>query len=270
MRLFDAHNHLHDARLAGAEEEIVRELQRLRVAGAVVNGTRENDWPAVEAYCARNTWARCSFGLHPWHVPGRSADWLASLREVLERHPAAAVGEIGLDRWVANHDLPDQLEVFGAQLALAEEQDRAVTIHCLRAWGALYEYLRAHPLPRRGFLLHAYGGPVEMLEGFVRLGAYFSFSAYFLHPRKAAAREVFRQVPLERLLVETDAPDMAPPEDLDTCRLCESSTGERLNHPGNLALAYRALGELRGMEIGELAGAIEVNYRRLFAPVQNR
>src|SRR5256884_7646943 len=64
--------------------------------------------------------------------------------------------------------------------------------------------LRAHPLPGRGFLIHAYGGPQEMVAGFAKLGAYFSFNAYFLHERKGRQREVFRHIPADRLLIETE------------------------------------------------------------------
>ena len=132
----------------------------------------------------------------------------------MESHPNAGVGEIGLDRWIEGHDPKVQSEVFLPQLALAAELNRPATIHCLRAWGALDELLRTHPLPKRGFLLHAYGGPQEMVAGFAKLGGYFSFNAYFLHERKARQREVFRHIPADRLLVETDAPDMRPPDEL--------------------------------------------------------
>lgn len=264
MKLWDAHNHLHDERLAPHRAEILAALAPLHVAGAVVNGTREDDWDAVAALARALPWVTPSYGLHPWHVTRRGAAWLEDLRRRIADDPRAAVGEIGLDRWIEGHDLDDQRGVFTAQLALATEHDRAVTIHCIQAWGALWEILRSHPLPRRGFLLHAYGGPPEMLPGFVERGARFSFSPYFLHERKAAQREVFRRVPADRLLVETDAPDLRPPDERNRWPLRDAA-GQPINHPANLAVAHGALAELRGIDAAELAALVEENFRRLFA-----
>ena len=259
--MIDAHNHLHDSRLAPHLPAI---LAAFGVERAVVNGTREEDWPAVAALASEHAWVLPSFGLHPWHVGHRSDGWLATLARQLDAHPRAGVGEIGLDRWIEGHDIEDQSEVFRAQLALAAERDRPATLHCLRAWGALWEIVRTHPLPARGFLLHAYGGPGEMVRGFVERGGYFSFNAYFLHERKAAQREVFAHLPADRILIETDAPDLAPPDGRNRHPLRDAE-GRALNHPANLALAYTALAELRGVPVEALSAQVADNFARLFA-----
>ena len=265
--MLDAHNHLHDPRLAPHLPAILAELARLGVTRAVVNGTREDDWPAVAALAREQPWIIPSFGLHPWHIATRSPDWLAHLREHLDAHPGAAIGEIGLDRWIAGHDPEAQREVFTAQLALAAERNLPVTIHCLRAWGPLWDIIRTHPLPVRGFLLHAYGGPAEMVRGFVKRGAYFSFNAYFLHDRKAAQRAVFQHLPIERLLVETDAPDLRPPDDQNPNPLL-APDGTPINHPANLALAYTALANLRDIPAAELTDQVAHNFARLFGETE--
>ena len=261
--MLDAHNHLHDPRLARHLPAILAELARFGITRAVVNGTREDDWPAVAALARDQPWITPSFGLHPWHTATRSPHWLAHLCAQLDAHPGAAIGEIGLDRWIAGHDPEAQREVFTAQLALATERNLPVTIHCLRAWGPLWDILRTHPLPARGFLLHAYGGPAEMVHGFVKRGAYFSFNAYFLHDRKAAQRSVFQHLPADRLLVETDAPDLRPPDDQNLHPLL-APDGTPINHPANLALAYSALAKLRDSRAAELTGQIALNFARLF------
>ena len=265
--MLDAHNHLHDPRLAPHLPAILAELARLGVTRAVVNGTREDDWPAVAALAREQPWIIPSFGLHPWHIATRSPDWLAHLREHLDAHPGAAIGEIGLDRWIAGHDPEAQREVFTAQLTLAAGRNLPVTIHCLRAWGPLWDILRTHPLPARGFLLHAYGGPAEMVRGFVKRGAYFSFNAYFLHDRKAAQRAVFQHLPIERLLVETDAPDLRPPDDQNPNPLL-APDGTPINHPANLALAYTALANLRDIPAAELTDQVAHNFARLFGETE--
>ena len=263
MNLLDAHNHLHDARLAPHHAQIFSELEKIGVIGTVVNGTCGEDWPAVANLAATHAWVLPSFGLHPWFVATRTADWLEKLRAQLEAHPQAGVGEIGLDRWIEGHDEAAQTEVFTAQLALTAELNRVATIHCIRAWGALAETLSTHPLPARGFLIHAYGGSLEMMREFAKLGGYFSFNAYFLHERKAAHRAVFAQVPLDRLLIETDAPDLRPPDEHNTHPLHDIA-GEPINHPANLALAYEALADIRGVPVETLAEQVEENFVRLF------
>ena len=148
-------------------------------------------------------------------------------------------------------------------MALAAERDLPATIHCLRAWGPLWDLIRTGPVPSHGFLLHAYGGPGEMVRGFATRGGYFSFNAYFLHGRIAAQRAVFQQIPIDRLLVETDAPDMSPPADRNAHPLRDAG-GEPLNHPANLALAYTALAELRGLPVDQLTAQVAENFARLF------
>ncbi len=262
--LFDAHNHLHDARLLPWRADFLAELPALGVRGAVVNGTREDDWAEVAALAAATPWVLPSFGLHPWYVNARSESWLGKLLGFLNAHPGAGVGEIGLDRWIEGHDPAAQAECFRAQFALAAERDLPVTIHCIRAWGALWDIIRAGPLPARGFLLHAYGGPAEMVVGFLDRGARFSFSPSFLHTKKSAQREIFRTLPADRLLVETDAPDLAPPPERNP-RPLAGADGKPLNHPANLLVAYDALAELRGTTRDELAATVAENFARFFS-----
>jgi TatD DNase family protein len=252
--LYDAHNHFHDQRLNPWRDEIIASIKALG-ARMVVNGTSEADWPAVLEFAA--DWAIPSLGLHPWFVGQRSMNWKTALENNLNARKCG-LGEIGLDRWMDNPDLPAQEEVFVAQLQMAAARDLPATIHCLKAWGRLREILRAEELPRRGILLHSYNGPAEMVKGFLDLGAYFSISGHFAHARKAKQRETFRAVPLDRLLVETDAPDMPPPAELNAFKL------DSLNHPANIESVYRFAAELRGKKPDDFAGEMEINFRRLF------
>jgi len=261
--LFDAHNHLHDARLLPWRAEILAELPALGVRGAVVNGTREDDWAGVTALAATTPWVIPSFGLHPWYVNERTPAWRENLHRFLDAHPGAGVGEIGLDRWIKGHDPLVQAECFRWQITLATERDLPVTIHCIRAWGALWDIIREGVAPARGFLLHAYGGPREMVAGFLAYGAYFSFSPFFLHERKSAQREIFKHLPADHLLVETDAPDLAPPPDRNPRPLTDAN-GKPLNHPANLLVAYDALGKIRGVTREELAAVVAENSARFF------
>ncbi|MEJ6578386.1 MAG: TatD family hydrolase [Akkermansiaceae bacterium] len=234
--MIDAHNHLHDPRLTGQRMELISDMKKAGVTACVVNGTSEEDWPAVATLAQEHPgFVIPSFGLHPWKVAQRSRNWLSHLCEFLSRHPHAPIGECGLDRWMESPDLQAQHEVFRAQLNLAAELDRPLTIHCLKAWGPLLTELReAKTLPR--FLLHSFGGSQETANELLNLGAHFSFSGYFLHPPKEKVRALFASLPPHRILVESDAPDMAPPQ--------PEFPLDDLNHPANLPFVARKLSEI--------------------------
>ncbi|MDD5351193.1 MAG: TatD family hydrolase [Chthoniobacteraceae bacterium] len=263
MLLYDAHNHLQDAALTPHLPAIVPALRGIGLSRAAVNGTREADWDAVAALAAAHPWVVPCYGLHPWYVKERSPRWRERLAECLAGGKAG-VGEIGLDRWIAGFDLADQTAVFAWQLDLAAQRGLPVSIHCLQAWGALEDVLRERRVPECGFLLHAYGGPAEMVDGFLRRGAYFSFSGHFLEERKAGRREIFRTLPAERLLVETDAPDMTPPPGFRPFALPDRPDGRPVNHPANLLAVYEGLAALRGCPVETLAARVAENFARLF------
>ena len=311
-RLYDAHNHLQDERFGGRQGELLAICAEVGVAGMVVNSSCEADWLQVLALARqfpltqfsvapltdRSAGLRLganqstsptapgrrpalqiipSFGYHPWYIHERTADWLRNLVHFLDEIPSA-VGEIGLDRWQPGLAYDGQEEVFKAQLRLAAERNLPVSIHCLQAWGRMLEILQAEPLPARGFLLHSYGGPKEMVTSFANLGAYFSLPGYYAHERKARQRETFQNVPAERLLIETDAPDQLLPDRQGSVfsiqnsglsrvqlhALADAVTGKALNHPANLAAVYAFAAELRGVTDEALAAQVEGNFLRLF------
>jgi TatD DNase family protein len=263
IRLYDAHNHLQDARLAPHREAVLAAMQKEGVASMVVNGSCEEDWPEVLALARECPQVIPSFGYHPWYVKERSPDWQAALVRYLDTVPSA-IGEIGLDRWIKDYDLVAQEEVFGWQLRLAAERNLPVSIHCLQAWGRLLELLRAGPCPRCGFLLHSFGGPSEVIAPLAELGGYFSVPGYFAHERKARQREAFRHVPPDRLLIETDAPDQLLPSERIQYPLTDPATDKAINHPANLGAVYRFVAELLDEPLEELAERVEQNYQRLF------
>ncbi len=262
MKFYDAHNHLQDERFAGRQAELLATCERAGITRMVVNGACEEDWPQVLALARENKIVLPSFGYHPWYLHERTTDWQNNLAHFLDQIPSA-VGEIGLDRWKPGLPYNGQEEVFLAQLRLAAEHDLPASIHCLQAWGRLHELLRDHPRPRRGFVLHSYGGPAEMIPALAKLGAYFSFTGYYLHDRKLRHRETFRQVPPDRLLVETDAPDQQLPEAKVLHQLVDAD-GKPLNHPANLLAVYADLAEFLGEEVESLAARVAENFQRVF------
>lgn len=260
--LYDAHNHLQDERLKPHLDRVMDAVRSEPIAKMVVNGSCEEDWPDVLELARRFPQVIPSFGCHPWHVKNRTARWQSALVKYLDEIPSA-VGEIGLDHWIKDRDDAAQEEVFIWQLRLAAERNLPVSIHCLQAWGRLLELLTEHPRPARGFLLHSYGGSVEMVPGLAKLGAYFSFPGYFANERKTRQRETFRRIPIDRLLIETDAPDQRLPDARNQFPLFDAN-GAPLNHPANLRAVYGFLGEFLGKPPAELSRQVESNFQRLF------
>jgi TatD DNase family protein len=269
LALYDAHNHLQDERLAFVSSSLETLFSRENIRGTVVNGSCEADWAAVQTLANKYPQVIPSFGYHPWYIKERSADWQMTLTRFLDESPSA-IGEIGLDRWIKDHDLEDQQQVFVWQLRLASERNLPVSIHCLQAWGKLFDLLRSEPRPSCGFVLHSFGGPEEMVEPLAKLGAYFSLPGYFAHERKTKQREAFRRVPPDRLLIETDAPDQPLPPERVQYPLTDPKTNQPLNHPGNLAAVYRFAAELFREPLDTLAKRIEANFHSLFAPINRR
>jgi TatD DNase family protein len=275
--LYDSHQHFHFDQLTPHRAAIDADLRAIGLKGAVVNATNEEEWPVVAQLAKDHDWIRPSFGIHPWDCGNRGPDWEKNLRAALAAHPAAHVGEIGLDRWLLElkpddprvaglrvAPLEEQREVFAAQLALAAELNRAASLHCVQAWGPLFDTLKNSPRPARGFLLHGYAGPAEMMKNFTDLGAYYSFNIQLLEPRHAGRLNNFRHVPAKRLLVETDAPTKPPAGALNRFPLSPAADGSPVNHPANIAVAYEQLAKLRNIPLETLATQVEQNFVRLF------
>lgn len=255
----DSHNHLHDPRL-GEPEALVVAMRGEGIDGCVANATCEDDWPAVARLTRKFPgFVRAAFGIHPWRAAEIRPGWQRRLEVLLEADPTASIGECGLDGWVSAPPLAAQEPVFLGQVRLARELDRPLTVHCLKAWEPLFAaFERERPPPR--FLMHSFGGSIELADRLLRLGAWFSFSGYFLQPRKTNVLEVFRRIPRERLLLETDAPDMLPPPDRIRHPLADGG-----NHPANLPAIGGGLAAALGMDPPALAALCSENHRKFFA-----
>ncbi|WP_035605521.1 TatD family hydrolase [Haloferula sp. BvORR071] len=256
MPLLDSHNHLQ--RFADPTR-IIAEMRAAGISGCVVNGTSEKDWEQVAALATDfPDFVQPAFGLHPWWAHRRTEHWQESLSVLLKRFPQAAVGECGLDGWVEEPTLEIQREVFLPQIALAREHNRPLIIHALKAWEPLFAAFEEEAPPAR-FLLHSYGGSAELVKRLAPMGAWFSFSGYFLHPKKSKVLEAFKAVPRNRLLLETDAPDMLPPGEFISHPLPEEE-----NHPANLARIAAGLAAALGMASDELLQTTAANHRRFY------
>lgn len=240
-------------------------LNELNVRGAVVCGTAPDDWDAVDALADRHTWVTPAFGIHPWYLHGATGDWKAQLRTRLDR-PGAVVGEIGIDHGRDASEWATQEDVFVWQLEEAARRNLPACIHCVRADGRLLELLESHDRPACGYLLHGTHASAEMTRRFVELGAWLSYSANTLS--RDRVRKAIRAAPIDRVLIETDAPYM-PPEPCVSRYELAGDDDRRYNHPANLAVGYERAALALKMDIDELAARVAENYAALFGAMDN-
>jgi len=268
MRLFDTHCHIQDSRLAADLGGVLARAQNASVERMLCCGTSEKDWRQVEILCARHSALIPSFGLHPWHVHGKSPHWMSTLTDLVLTDPAAVVGEIGLDRAIPEGNDTEQAEAFVAQLRLAKALERPACIHCRKAWDIILPILDDVGGLPAGFILHSYSGSAELVSPLAAMGAYFSFSGTITWHRNERGRRAVVAVPTDRLLIETDSPDLMPAEAVATGNA--SPTAMKLNEPCNLVHVLHTVAALRNISVQALADRTWENACRLLLPDRGR
>lgn len=254
MSLIDSHCHLDDKQFRRDREAVIQRALAAGVKTLLAIGSGPPDleggirlaeaWPQIYA----------TVGVHP-HDAAKATEQTWKRLEELLRHPKVlAVGEIGLDYHYDFSPRPAQREAFVRQLALAREAGKPVVIHTREAWPAtlaiLKEYWQPAGLPG---VMHCFsGGPTEAIQ-VLELGFHISFAGVLTYEKAVGLHQAARRAPLERLLVETDAPYLAP----------EPHRGRRAE-PAHVVQTARRLGELRGESLEKVAAATTENFRRLF------
>ncbi|WP_409311495.1 TatD family hydrolase [Pectobacterium sp. B1J-3] len=195
-----------------------------------------------------------ALGLHPLYISQHIDADLAQLETCLRQKPdkLVAVGEIGLDLYMPEPQFERQCKLLEAQLGLAKQFDLPVILHSRRSHDRLAQCLRRISLPRTG-VLHGFAGSLEQAQTFIRLGYYIGVGGTITYPRANKTRQAIARLPLDRLLLETDAPDMPV-----------SGYQGQPNRPERIVDIFHSLCELRPEPAEELAAAIYQNTLRLF------
>ncbi len=252
MKLLDSHCHLDAAEFASDRSSV---LQRARAAGVqtlIIPAVSAIGWQPLATLCANEPGLHAAYGLHPMFLSDHREDHLSELERVLELHPAVAVGESGLDFYVSNLAPDIQRHYFHAQLAIARERDLPIILHARRAHEEVLHAVRRYQ-PLRG-VIHSYAGSLEQARQFISLGFMLGFGGPITYPRAARLQQLIRELPLNSLLAETDAPDQP----------LHGHQGQR-NEPALLPLVIAKMAELRDMGVVEVAAATAANGRRMFA-----
>lgn len=246
MILFDSHCHL-DVQAFDADRPAV--LARARQAGVehiLVPAIEAAGWSRLRALCRSETGLYPALGLHPIFLDQHQAADLERLEEELARELPRAVGEIGLDFYIKDLDRARQQALFEAQLEMARAADLPVVLHIRKAHDQVLATLRR--IRVRGGFAHAFNGSLQQAQQFHDLGFRLGFGGTLTHAGAHRIHKLAASLPLEAIVLETDAPDM----------VVASHRGER-NSPEYLPEVLAALAGLRPEPPEELARATTAN-----------
>jgi len=253
MSLIDSHCHLDAPAFDADREEVIARARAAGVVAQIVPATTAARWPDVRAACQCAPGLFPAYGLHPMFVAEHRPGHLDELRQWIERERPVAVGECGLDYFVAGLDMDAQQVYFQAQLELARDYDLPVIIHARRAVDAVIAAVR-----RVGGLrgvVHSFAGSLEQARQLWGLGFLIGLGGPVTHPRAQRLRRLAASMPLEFLLLETDAPDQPD----------HAIPGQR-NEPTRLPAIVATIAQLRCEPATEIARMTSANATRLFIP----
>lgn len=251
MRLVDSHSHFDAAEFDADRPAAHARALAAGVASQVVPAIDAAGWPKLKAVCATFPGLYPAYGLHPMYLEAHRPQHLAELREWIERERPAAVGECGLDFFVAGLDADAQQLYFHAQLRLAREFDLPVIVHARRAVEAVIAAIRTVGSLRG--VVHSFSGSAEQAAQLHKLGFLLGIGGPVTYERANRLRGLVAAMPLDQLLLETDAPDQPD----------ANHRGER-NEPAYLTKVSEIVAELRGMPLEDVAAATTANAERLF------
>lgn len=248
--LIDTHCHLDAAEFDADRDAVYAAALAAGVERFVVPAVTADGFPKLKALVERHPTCLAAYGIHPLYVETAGANDLSVLREWLLREKPLAIGEIGLDAYVADSDPACQEHYFVEQLKLAREFDLPVLLHVRRAVDAVLKQLRRFRV--RGGIAHAFNGSRQQADEFIKLGFKLGFGGAMTYQGSTRIRALATSLPLESIVLETDAPDMSP----------AWLNGGR-NAPAELARIAAVFAELRGMTVEEVAAATSSNARQV-------
>lgn len=255
--LVDSHCHLDFPEFQGREDELVAAMQANQVGWALVAGVTLERFPGVLALAERFPRLYAAVGVHPDTQDGQEADEETLLR--LADHPkVVAIGETGLDYYRLEGDLEWQRERFRTHIRAARKCRKPLIIHTREAATDTLRILEEEGAGEVGGVFHCFTESPAVAEAALALGFHISFSGIVTFKNALQIKEVAALVPLDRLLVETDAPYLAP-----------VPYRGKLNHPALVRHVAEEVARLRGIGVEELADATTSNFFRLFGVDNN-
>lgn len=253
MRLFDTHAHINDNRFDNDREAMLEDCLAQGVEFIMCPAVDRETAESAIALAAKYDFVYASVGVHPHESKDvTEADYEYFKEQALHNDKVKAIGEIGLDYYYDFSDRDTQMREFKRQLDLAREVDLPIIIHDRDAHGDIMDTLRTYGKGNYG-IFHCYSGSWEMAKECIKMGYYISFAGPVVFPKSTKLKEVAKEVPLDRLLIETDSPYLTPPP----------FRGRR-NDPSKTQFVAQEIASLRGMDPDELAAIALENGKCIF------
>lgn len=244
--MIDTHCHLDAAEFDADRDAVVMRARAAGVRAIVVPAVAHTNFDAVLDACRRYPGCMPALGLHPMYIHAHAPTHLAALRAAIGQYRPVAVGEIGLDSFVPGLDAAAQEYYFIEQLKIARDFDLPVLLHTRRANDQVLKQLRRFGI-RRG-IAHAFNGSRQQAEAFIRQGFKLGFGGAMTYTRAANLRRLAVELPLEAMVLETDAPDMPP-----------AWAHRQRNSPEHLPAIAAVLAQLRGDGFDKIAQMTSAN-----------
>ncbi len=251
--LFDSHCHLEDKRFAGEVEATLDRMREAGVARCILAGSDLESSEQIVKLAAAHENVYGVVGVHPHEAKSFTQDTLTKLTELLKQPRIVGVGEIGLDYYYDFSPREAQREAFARQLVFAYEKGVPAVFHVRDSHGDTLDVFRAHRGQLPAGVLHCYTGSVESAREYLGMGFYISFSGTVTFANAHHLQEGARYVPLDRLLVETDSPYLAP----------VPMRGKR-NEPAYVRYVAEKVAQLRGISLEALTAQTTANVEKLY------
>lgn len=251
--LVDTHCHLDCEPLRSGLPAVLEAARRAGVVGCIVPGVQPAGWDGMAELARRHGGVFPAFGIHPMHAA--LADGVALERLERLAVTGVALGEMGLDP-TCPVPLERQERALRDQLRLAVALNLPVLVHCRKLFERTRAILKEERADRVGGIMHAFSGSPEMAREFIRLGFLISLAGSVTWPGAVRPGRLAARIPLESLVLETDAPDLAP----------HPHRGQP-NQPAWLVQVLAAVAGIRGLPVPDLARAVQGNTRRLFPKI---
>ncbi|MDD4956444.1 MAG: YchF/TatD family DNA exonuclease [Candidatus Omnitrophica bacterium] len=254
MRLVDTHCHLDLPEYKDDLEAVIARAAGSGVVRMVVPGINLESSRKAVKLASEHDDIYCAVGIHPHDADKYTANDISGLRELLgNKAKIVAIGEIGLDNYRHYSSPEAQRKLLSECLDLAREYERPVILHSRAAGRELLEMVRSEGMPAAGGVVHCFSEEIDVLRGFLSLGLHVSFAGYITFPGNGGAREAIEVVPMDRLLLETDAPYITP----------VPHRGKR-NEPANVRYLVDVYAEIYGHTAFDMARITSHNANSLF------
>ncbi|HWV62579.1 MAG TPA: TatD family hydrolase [Oxalicibacterium sp.] len=239
--LIDTHCHLDAAEFEADRRAVALAAAAGGVGLVVVPAVERANFESVMQLAAEYPHCAYALGIHPLYVDRAVEDDLVRLRALMQAARPIAIGEIGLDYFVDGYDGERQRHYFVEQLKIAQASALPVILHVRKSVDDILKYLRRYPVV--GGIAHAFNGSRQQADAFIKLGFKLGFGGAMTYPRALKIRELAANLPADSIVLETDAPDIAP-----------EWLGHRgRNTPDQLARIAEVLADLRGLNVAEVA-----------------